>query len=34
MGFQDNSNRCSSSYCDPCRNVFSNIQGWILYTPE
>lgn len=30
---QDNSNSCDRSYCAACKNVFSNIQGWLLYTP-
>jgi hypothetical protein len=34
QAFQDNNNSCSNSNCNHCRNVFSNIQGWILYTPE
>jgi len=24
---------CGSSFCDPCHNVYSHIQGWIIYTP-
>jgi hypothetical protein len=32
--FQDNGNSCSGNRCSPCHNVYSNIQGWILYTPE
>jgi hypothetical protein len=31
---QDNSNSCDKSYCAACKNVFSNIQGWLLYTPS
>jgi hypothetical protein len=34
QGLQDNGNPCSGNRCSPCRNVYSNIQGWILYTPE
>ncbi len=34
QALQDNENPCSSSNCDSCRNVYSNMQGWILYTPE
>jgi hypothetical protein len=32
--FQDYNNPCSGNPCSPCRNVYSNIQGWIIYTPE
>ncbi len=34
QGLQDNGNSCSVNPCNPCRNVYSNILGWILYTPE
>ncbi len=34
QSLQDNQNPCSASACDSCRNVYSNMQGWILYTPE
>ena len=30
---QNNGDPCASSFCDPCHNVFSNIIGWIVYTP-
>ena len=31
---QDNSNLCNKSYCATCKNIYSNIQGWLLYTPS
>jgi hypothetical protein len=31
---QDNSSGCDPSYCARCKNVYSNIQGWLLYTPS
>ena len=31
---QDNSNPCNKSYCATCKNIYSNIQGWLLYTPS
>jgi hypothetical protein len=34
QSLQDNGNPCATNNCSPCRNVYSNIQGWILYTPE
>jgi hypothetical protein len=30
---QNNENPCGASLCDPCKNIYSNIHGWILYTP-
>jgi hypothetical protein len=30
---QNNDDPCGASLCDPCKNVYSNIHGWILYTP-
>jgi len=33
QALQNNSDPCSPSYCDPCKNVYSNMHGWILYTP-
>jgi hypothetical protein len=33
QALQNNGDPCGKIYCDPCRNVYSNIQGWILYTP-
>ncbi len=24
---------CGVGFCNPCKNVYSNILGWILYTP-
>ncbi len=30
---QNNGDPCGASFCDPCKNVYSNIQGWIVYTP-
>ena len=33
QALQNNGDPCASSFCDPCHNVFSNIIGWILYTP-
>lgn len=31
--FNQISNPCSRSECDPCKNVFSHILSWMLYTP-
>ena len=33
QALQNNGDPCGASYCDPCKNVYSNIQGWILHTP-
>jgi hypothetical protein len=33
QALQDTGNPCAISFCDPCHNVYSNIQGWIVYTP-
>ena len=33
QALQNNGDACASSFCDPCKNVYANIQGWILYTP-
>ena len=33
QALQNNGDPCASSFCDPCHNVYSNIHGWILYTP-
>jgi hypothetical protein len=34
QSLQDYDNPCSDNPCSPCRNVYSNMQGWIIYTPE
>ena len=34
QSLQDYGNPCSGNPCSPCRNVYSNMQGWIIYTPE
>jgi len=34
MALQNNADPCSPSNCHACHNIFSNIHGWILYTPE
>jgi hypothetical protein len=34
QSLQDNGNPCTTNNCSPCRNAYSNMQGWILYTPE
>ncbi len=31
--FNQISNPCSRSECDPCKNVFSHILSWMLFTP-
>lgn len=31
---QNNSNTCAFSYCATCKNVWSNVHGWLLYTPS
>ncbi len=33
MARQDLSNTCSYSQCDPCKNAFTHIIIWMLYTP-
>ena len=33
QALQNNGDPCSAIQCDACHNVYSNIQGWILYTP-
>jgi hypothetical protein len=33
LSFNQISNPCSRSECDPCKNVYSHILSWILYTP-
>jgi len=33
QALQNNGDPCASSFCDPCKNVYSNIHGWMLYTP-
>jgi hypothetical protein len=32
-GFNDNSNICSRSECSPCKNVYSHLLFWLVYTP-
>ena len=32
-GFNNNSNTCSRSECSPCKNVYSHILFWLVYTP-
>ena len=34
LSLNEISNKCSSSECNPCKNVYSHILSWILYTPE
>jgi hypothetical protein len=34
QALQNNGDPCAPSWCDPCKNVYSNIHGWILYTPS
>ena len=34
QALQNISDPCAIGYCDPCKNVYANIQGWILHTPE
>ncbi len=33
QALQNNGDSCAISFCDSCHNVYSNIQGWIIYTP-
>ncbi len=33
QSLQNNSHPCAESWCDTCKNIYSNIHGWILYTP-
>jgi hypothetical protein len=33
LSLNEISNKCSPSECDPCKNVYSHILSWILYTP-
>lgn len=33
QALQNSGNPCAISFCDPCHNVYSNIHGWIIYTP-
>jgi hypothetical protein len=33
QAFQDFGVLCASNRCDPCQNVYSHIQGWLVYTP-
>jgi len=32
-GFNNNSNTCSRSECSPCKNVYSHVLFWLVYTP-
>jgi hypothetical protein len=34
LSLNEISNKCSTSECSPCKNVYSHILSWILYTPE
>jgi hypothetical protein len=34
LALNEISNPCSPSECSPCKNVFSHILSWILYTPQ
>lgn len=34
QSLNDNQNPCSLSPCDACHNVFSNLHGWLVFTPE
>ena len=31
QSLQNNGDPCAVSWCDPCKNVYSNIHGWLLY---
>ncbi len=33
QGFQDIGNTCSIDPCDPCKNEFTHMHYWVLYTP-
>ena len=33
QAFQNNADPCALSPCNPCKNVYSNIHYWILYSP-
>ena len=33
QALQNYGDPCGVGFCDPCHNVYSHIQGWILYTP-
>ena len=33
QALDDNYHPCAINFCDPCHNVYTNIHGWILYTP-
>ena len=33
QALDDNDHPCAIIFCDPCHNVYTNIHGWILYTP-
>jgi hypothetical protein len=34
LALNEISNTCSPSECNPCKNVYSHILSWILYTPQ
>jgi hypothetical protein len=34
LAFQDYDNSCSASPCNECKNVYSHVLFWILFTPE
>jgi hypothetical protein len=34
LALQDYDNRCSPSPCNECKNVYSQVLFWILFTPE
>ena len=34
QAFQDFGVLCAKSRCDPCHNIYSHIQGWLVYTPS
>ncbi len=31
---QNNSDTCAANHCDPCKNVYSNIHGWLIFSPS
>ena len=33
QSLQNNGDPCAISFCDPCKNMYSNIHGWLLFTP-
>ncbi len=34
QSLQNNGDPCAVSWCHPCKNMYSHMQAWILYTPS